>query len=248
MDDPNNNPNADGDLGLPSEALPDGGDVAPADGSGNVNPLPSVELEKLNDATKREFKDPESAIKAIGDTFKYVGDIGKIKTLKEMVERVQSENNLPNTEAAVALITAKLQGEAAPAEGTSAPAEVDTSKFVSREEFEESEFYRANPTYAPHSAIIDAFRTKEENKGKSIPQLIAEEGGDSTLISTLSDAMAHATTKESKSVLESNPRLGEVKDKATSASEKAAKGDHQGAGIDAVDSVIGAYGLDEKQS
>lgn len=112
--------------------------------------------------------------------------------------------------------------------------EPQTDDFVSRKEFEESTFYAKHPEYEPYKGIIGALKNATEN---SLDEVVKADD----FKAVYEKAAAHDESEKSKSVLQTNPRLGKVTDKMTQAKEASAKGDTTAAKDLAVAGVIEAY-------
>ncbi len=110
---------------------------------------------------------------------------------------------------------------------------VDTTKFVSREEFDEATFYAANPDYKSHKDLINALR---KGTGQSLSEVVNRED----FKSLYSKAKAHDEVESAKSVLQSNPRLGAVTDKFSQAKKANQEGNTGAAKHLAVSAVLDA--------
>lgn len=193
------------------------------DGQETASDVASVS-EVLGGVLGKKFETDESALKAVKDTFAYVGKAGKYQ---KAVEAVMTAKGL-SEDGAVKFI----QGLGQPDSATP----IDTSKFVSRDEFDAANFYKDNPDLAPYKDLIE---NTSKGSGKSRSEVIQGEA-----FKTIYDkAKAHDAAEKSKSVIHSNERLGAVANKITSAREKASKGDIDGAKNDAVSAVIDAYSI-----
>ena len=128
--------------------------------------------------------------------------------------------------------------------------DIDMSKFVPREQYEEDQFFAKHPEYSELKSIIrDGARANNVSVDK-----YTETEAFKTLFGKVS---GFEEVQKKKSVLESNPRLGMASDKAKTAVEKIresskarATGDsyvanklENEARSDAVSSVIEAYDL-----
>lgn len=109
--------------------------------------------------------------------------------------------------------------------------EVDTSKFVSKEQYEQDMFYAGQPKLAPYKEIINA-RAKE--LGVRPADAVAN---DAVLKTTLEKLSGYDETENAKSVL-MTPRLGQVTDNIAKANEAAGKGDFRTAETAATRAVI----------
>lgn len=110
--------------------------------------------------------------------------------------------------------------------------EVDTSKFVSKDQYEQDMFYAGQPKLAPYKEIINA-RAKE--LGVRPADAVAN---DAALKTTLEKLSGYDETENAKSVLMTNPRLGQVTDNLAKANEAAQKGDYRSAEMSATRAVL----------
>lgn len=102
--------------------------------------------------------------------------------------------------------------------------------YVSRAELEEIRFFDKNPDLEPYRDVLKGLRAE----GESFDQVIAKDA-----IKTLLEAKKEVdTTKKNKSVLETNPRLGQVTDKMSKAREALSSGDYNSAKQNAVSAVL----------
>lgn len=113
--------------------------------------------------------------------------------------------------------------------------EVDTSKFVSKEQYEQDMFYAGQPKLAPYKEIINA-RAKE--LGVRPADAVAN---DAALKTTLEKLSGYDETENAKSVLMTNPRLGQVTDHLTKANEAAKQGDYRTAESAATKAVMETF-------
>lgn len=112
--------------------------------------------------------------------------------------------------------------------------QVDPNRFVSRSEFEEATFYASNPDYKAHSELISALAKKS---GKPLHEVVQMD----SFKTVFEKVKAADAIEQSKSVLQTNPRLGHVTDKITQAREALKTGDANTARSSAVSAVLGAY-------
>lgn len=109
---------------------------------------------------------------------------------------------------------------------------VDTSQFVSKEEYEQDMFYAKHPEYSDLKPIISKMGNKPE-----------EVINDDTFKAVYEKYKMGKEAVEVKSVLHSNPRIGKATDKLGEAREAAAAGNIAQAGDLAVKGVIEAFDL-----
>ncbi len=185
------------------EGLSGGGEFAPADTGASVSE--AVELKDiLSKELGKQFPTNEAALKAVKDTFSYVGR-NREQVRAEVLAEVSQKNN------------------------------VDMSNFVSKAEFDESNWYKDNPEYAPHKAIISSV---QKAQGFASP---ADAINSDVLKETLGQLKEYNSIQKSKSVLHSNPRLGQVTDKMTQAKESLKQGDFETARNSAVVAAMQAF-------
>lgn len=209
-------------------SLPGALDVGTPDGSEAAS---IAVKDVLAQALGKEFSSDEDALKSVKDTYQYVGKAGK--GLKA-IEAVMSSKGLSEDDA-VKFIMDSTQPTPEPV--VPAQATVDDSKFISRAEFEEKTFYAEKPELAPYKEILGAL--KAQNPDKSLSEVAELD----SFKAVYSKAKTADEFEQSKSVLSTNPRLGQATDKLTQAREAAADGKVAAAANIAADAVIEAFEL-----
>lgn len=172
----------------------------------------------------KDFKDDDTAQKAIKDTFSYVGEFGKARPLLKQLEDKFGPDYINKM-----------------ADAVNAPQEqkpVDTSNFVSKDELAVRDFLSENPALKPHKTVLEALSKQTGKPLNEVAQLPE--------FKTLFDkASKFDEGEQSKSVLHTNSRLGAAQDKLTEAKTLQAAGNQTGAVEAAVSSVIEAFQLDK---
>jgi len=186
--------------------------------------------DKLGEALGKEFPDDETALKAVKDTFSYVGEIGNIKELKSVMGQLQKIFNTDQKG-----VLNKVE-EIAKTGGTG---KIDPTKFVAKDDFERSNFYLNNPDYKPYSRLVETYYKANPDKSREEIVEMDEFKEDFEKIK------AHDEAEKAKSVLKSSPRLGRVTDKISEAKEAQNKGDQTTAEQKAVDAVLDAFPVKE---
>lgn len=179
---------------ITEDILPESGDVNPADSS----EAETVSLKDLlGKELGKEFDSDESALKAVKDTFSYVG-----KKKEAIAEEVKSSLG------------------------------VDTSNLESRlKSIEEENFFSSNPGYnTPEIRSL----IKEMAGNRPLSDVVNSE----TFKTVFEKVKAHDEIASSKSVLQSNPRLGKSFSALDEAKEAASKGDTSTASKMAVKAVL----------
>lgn len=109
---------------------------------------------------------------------------------------------------------------------------VDPSQYITKDQYEQDMFYAGKPDLAPYKEIINA-RAKE--LGIRPAEAIAN---DTALKTTLEKLRGYDETESAKSVLMTNPRLGQVTDNMAKAQEAVGKGDYRSAENSATKAVL----------
>lgn len=196
----------------------------PKGGEGDV--ADSGLKEKLEEALGKEFKDDETLIKSLKDTQSYVGkkiDAEKLEGVMTELKSIYDTDESGVLESLTELAKANKEKSL-------------DEKFVSKQDFEDKVFWdkEENKPFLPLKEALVAF-AKSQNL--SLDAAKEAEGFKPVL-----EAHKKATEADkSKSVLETNPRLGQATDKISQARESANKGDHIKAGDQAADAVIDAF-------
>lgn len=188
--------------------------------------------DKLGQALGKEFPDDKTALKAVKDTFNYVGEIKNIKELKSVMGQLQGIFNTDQKG-----VLNKID-EIAKTEGTG---KVDPTKFVSKSEYDRSNFYLNNPDYKPYIRLVEVYQKANPDKSRQEIVEMDDFKEDFTKIK------AHDEAEGSKSVLRSSPRLGKATDKLSEAREAQGKGDQSIAEQKAVEAVVDAYPVEPKK-
>jgi len=197
---------------ITQEPLADGSQLNPADGGG-ADKTGSISLEDLSKVLGKEYKDTETALKSVKDTFNYVGDVGKVKNLIS-----DAKSKLNTDEAGVLTALNKLMEEqnttTAPETKVDAPAQPSTEGFITRDQYHEDMFFSKNENLAEVRDILTPLKNASpETKAMPWEAFVAGEQAKK-LVDTFT---GYKEVQSQKSVLESNPRLGTATDKLTQA-------------------------------
>lgn len=204
-------------------SLPEGGDGQDPTAGGEPNQTPVSVKDVLSSTLGRQFASDEAALKAVKDTFSYVG-MKPQDAVKKMATDPLFANDIKN-----------LFAEGTTPENNPS-ANATNGEFVSKAQYEEDMFFSKKPEYEPYKDLMRAI-SKSENKP------LGEVAGSDTFKSVFEKAQAYDTVQKSKSVLETNPRLGLVTDKISKAREMSSAGNQVAANDAAVSAVAEAFGL-----
>jgi len=186
-----------------SESIPGAEQNVPAaEGTENVSEVDGLTLEELSALSGRTFPSKDAALKAIKDTFSYVGKLGQeVKQLKQQV-----------------------------APSVQPPAELIQKVESLERVVNETSFYKDHPEYEPYKDLIASMGAE--------PRKVVE---SQTFKTYFEKARTADQFTQSKSVLHTNPRLGQVTDKLSRAREAQKAGDSTTARTSAVGAVLDAY-------
>lgn len=211
------------DQDLNPGSLPDM-DGGQSSGDGGQSNQSGVSIKDVLSTTLgRTYESDEAALKAVKDLNSYVG--------RKVEDAVRHAANDP----LFADDLRKMLGTQ-PASANKEPNDVDTSKFISKDQYEQDMFFSKNPGYEPYRDLL---------KGLSVANNVSlvEAAKLDTFKTVYEKATAYDQVQKSKSVLETNPRLGHVTDKLSKARENLAAGNDIAAKDDAVAAVLEAYKL-----
>jgi hypothetical protein len=198
---------------LPDESQLNSAEVKSADGD-------AIHLAKLNEFLGKDFKDVDTALKSVKDTFSYVG---KQDSVRQAVKQVMEKTGKDET--AVLSAFEKIMSE------NNAP----QGDFITKEQYAEDMFFGAKPELSVVKDIIKPLKTSsDEFKAMSWGDFVKNDK-----IASIVDTFKVAEDyRSSKSVVESNPRIGSATTKLQSAREAQANGDTSVAKANAVDAVM----------
>lgn len=202
-----------------ADSLAGGVNVAPSDGTAAVSEDVVSFKDLINQELGKSFDSDEAALKAVKDTFSYIGDYGKVRPVIKQLQAKYGEDFIPKMEQAI---------------NSGQP--TDTSKFVTKDDLDSFRFYSANKDLEPHKAVIEALVS---TTGKSRAEVVAMEN----VKELFTKAKAYEEVEKTKSVLQTHTRLGVAADNVTKSREALGKGDHAAAEKAAMDAVAEAYNL-----
>jgi hypothetical protein len=214
------------------DTLPGGNDVVPPDGKeavAKIGETPQIEIKDiLSEHLGKEFKTNESALKAVKDTFNYVGGVGAYReTMKVLTEKLATD------EAGVfKLMESIATNPNAPAASAGADiSALQAEVAATSRRVEELEYFKGNPE-------MEQFKDTLLGLAKSTGKPIAEVAKDPILEPLFAKAKSYDEAERSRSVVHSNPRLGQVRDKMAEAKEMQKAGDYDGAVATAIGAVV----------
>lgn len=117
---------------------------------------------------------------------------------------------------------------------SSEPSELESTVRSLKEQLEETTFLSERPEFKEYLPTLRELRT---GTGKSMSEL----AGSEAYKALFEKAFAQDATQKKRSVLESNPRLGSVRDKTQESRDSLAKGDLPAARESAVSAVLDAF-------
>ena len=198
---------------LPDESQLNSAEVNSADGD-------AIHLAKLNEFLGKDFKDVDTALKSVKDTFSYVG---RQDTVRTAVKQAMEATGKGETEVLTAI--QKLMTE------TNGP----SGDFITKEQYAEDLFFNGKPELSAVKDIIKPLKaSSEEFKGMSWNDFVKNDR-----IASIVDTFKVAEDfRSSKSVVETNPRIGSATTKLETARQAQAAGDYNAAKDAALGSVM----------
>lgn len=198
---------------ITQETLPDGSQLNPADGGG-ADEAGSISLEDLSKVLGKEYKDAETALKSVKDTFNYVGDVGKVKNLINDAKSILNTDEAGVLNALNKLMEEPLTPSPTPEAQTATPAQPSTEGFITRDQYQEDMFFSRNQDLSEVKDILTPLKNATpETKSMSWENFVATDNAKK-VVDTFT---GYKQVQSEKSVLESNPRLGAVTDRLTEA-------------------------------
>ena len=159
-----------------------------------VSSVDTLSLKEINEHLGKTYKDKESALKSLKDTFSFVG-----KKIEQAAPVASESNN-------------------------------DVAKQL--KEMKTDLFYSKNPDYEPYRGVISKM-------GENPADVVQTPEFKDVFVK----AAGYDKIQKSKTVLESNPRIGMVRNKQTEAIDAVSKRDYNKANRLATESVIEALEL-----
>ncbi len=198
---------------LPDASQLNAAEVKSADGD-------AIHLAKLNEFLGKDFKDVDTALKSVKDTFSFVG---KRDTASQLVKQAMQATGKGEEEVLTAI--QKLMTD------TNAP----SGDFITKDQYAEDMFFNGKTELAAVKDIIKPLKaSSDEFKAMSWADFVKQDK-----IASIVDTFKVAEDyRSSKSVVESNPRIGSATTKLQTAREAQSSGDHNTAKANAIDAVM----------
>lgn len=217
---------------IPTDSIPEEAHVTSSEGKSADES--QLSLEKLNEFLGRDYRDVDTALKSVKETYDF---IGKRDDLRQSLEKVMEAkgwdektalNNLQNLMSTQEEVTPAPQGQ-----DNNEVSELKKQLAMKDAQYAEDRFFDKNPQYENIKNIIKPLKQSGEFK-----DLSWDEFKDTDVVKTTFEAFSTANEAQSKkSVVESNPRLGAASDKLTNARVALEAGDSQTARASAVAAV-----------
>lgn len=207
-------------------------DVQSSDGASDGQG--SISLEEMNAILGRDFKDKNTALKSVKDTFGFVGKAG---TYNSSMKKLTSELGM-DEDSILSKLKTMSENNTEPQAQSAVPA-VDPNNFVPKDKYETDMFYSQHRELTPYRDVLDAL---SKTQGKPLAEVVESD----TFKNIYSKATGFDEIQSKKSVLESNPRLNSASDKLSASRDAIAEARKAGQVGDAV-SANAHYG-DAKRS
>ena len=211
--------------------------AVPADAEGSkeaasadaqVHAQPSIK-DVLGQVLGKQFDSDDAALKSVKDTYSFVGKAGSYqKHMKVLTQKFDTDElGVINKLESFSMENEQVTQQTA---GTGIASEVQQLKA----QLEETTFFAEHPELKEHK---DLLREVRGTSGKSYTEVVEMPA----FKNILEKAHAAEAMEREKSVLQSNPRLGQVRDKLSEAREAAKAGNIDVARSAAVGAVLEAF-------
>lgn len=182
--------------------LPGGADVPPAAGGGADN-AGEISLADINSILGKEFKDKETALGAVKETFRFVGATGQVKAALDAAKTALKTDDAGVLDA-LAKLTAGSQPQPTAPQGD----------YVSRDQYQTDLFFEKNaPLAGLRETLVTLKNATDETKAMPWADFI----GSDKVKPVVEAHTGYQEAQGKKSVLETSPRLGAASDKLTTA-------------------------------
>lgn len=194
-----------------AETLPQDGGAASGEGGTDAGSESTLSLDELNQSLGRDFKDKDTAVKSLKDTFDFVGKAGSYQ------ESVKTLSNKLGTDEKGVLDYLQKQAESQtsgdPTPKTKEKENINPEDYISKSQYERDMFFKDNPDYAEFESVIDAMAA---TKGIKHSEVVALDD----FKAVYDNAVAGKEAASKKSVVESSPQLGAATDKISQSRNK----------------------------
>lgn len=210
-----------------STTITDPGKLAGAGGGDNVSEETISFHELVNKELGTNYVDAPAALQGLKQTKDYVGRVGQVMPFFDKAK----EKGIPTSklfEAMDTIINAQEQKVEPVVQ------KIDTDQFVTKDELNRQLFYKDNPQYQPYQELIDA---TAKAQGVTADKVVSSDA----FKPFFEKAKGFEEIEKTKSVLQTNQRLGVASDSFTKAADAAKTGDMSGAQKHAMDAVMEAY-------
>lgn len=182
------------------ESVPEASDVSAAEGKGAEA---SLTLDQVKDALGKDFKDVDSALKSIKDTYNYVGSQAQFKEqMTALTEKLGTDERG---------VLSALEALAGSQKAEVKQAEKPQGDYVSKEQYETDNFFAGNKQLEGLKDVLVGLKAGQS--GVSWNEFMQQPH----IAQLVEQNQAYSEMQSKKSVVESNPRVGQALDKITQA-------------------------------
>lgn len=190
-----------------------------------------IQLEKLNEILGRDYKDVDTALNAVKETYSFVGKRDELRQGLEDVMKATGSDESKTLEALQSLMSTTPEPQAQ--DKPEFDPDVLRSELNAR--YEEDRFFDKNPDIEAMKDYIKPLK----NSSDEFKSMSWDEFSKTDAVARLSETFkGYEEANSKKSVVESNPRLGAISDKITQAREAQQSGNDVVAKETAVGAVV----------
>lgn len=217
----------------PQETVPEVPHVSTPEGESDDTS--QIKLEQLNELLGRDYKDVDTALNAVKETYSFVG---KRDELRQGLEDVMKATGADESKILESLQSLMSQSEETKTqEPKGAEFDPDALRAELNAQYQEDRFFDKNPEFEAIKDYVKPLKQQEGFKNMSWDEF-AQTDQAKKLVETFS-GFEQANNK--KSVVESNPRLGAISDKMSKAREALSQDDLTAAKSNAIGAVIDSF-------
>jgi len=219
--------------GAQGESAPDSEETVSVSGTDNASETSPGIAQLLSETLNKEFDSDEAALKAVKDTFSFVG---KSEGYAKHINRLVKEHNVTKDQARNLMDQAINNSNGTPEPAQEAPATDAGQLQQVMQDLNDMKFFKSNPDLEQHESLLKEMRG---NSGKTFTDIMESE----TFKGILTKVNTANELEKKKTVLQSNSRLGQASNKMTEAREASNTGNQKVANANAVAAVMEAYDL-----
>jgi hypothetical protein len=220
---------------IPQGTVADGAHVTPPEGEGADESR--ISLEDLNNTLGRDYKDVDTALKSVKETYTFIGKRDDLRQGLEQVMEATGQDEqtvLDNLQKFMSNQEPQVEPQAAQPEANPEIESLKQQLSQKDAQYAEDRFFDKNADYESVRNIIKPLKGSSEE----FQNMSWDEFKETDVVKNVFETYATANEAQSKkSVVESNPRLGAASDKMNNARQALEQNNEAEAKAQAVSAV-----------